>query len=41
VRRILTTLREGFGAIRDQAAELEARGAIPPVDAARYVSAIA
>lgn len=41
VLRVLSPLREGFSAIREQAAELEARGEIPPVDTPLYVSAIA
>jgi flagellin-specific chaperone FliS len=41
VQRILATLREGFAGIRDQAAELEARGVIPPAPGARYVDATA
>lgn len=41
ILKVLTTLQEGFAGIRDQAAELEARGQIPAVDAQAYVSAIA
>ena len=41
VLRVLSPLCEGFSGIREQAAELEARGEIPPVDTPLYVSAIA
>lgn len=41
VLRVLSPLCAGFSAIREQAAELEARGEIPPVDTPLYVSAIA
>jgi flagellar secretion chaperone FliS len=34
VLKILNILREGFAAIRDEAVDLESRGAVPSVDAA-------
>ncbi|MBL8849704.1 MAG: flagellar protein FliS [Planctomycetaceae bacterium] len=38
VLKVLNILREGFGAIRDQAVELESRGVVPAVDAASAVN---
>jgi flagellar secretion chaperone FliS len=39
--KVLTPLREGFEAVRDQAVSLEMQGAIPPLDQARLVSVTA
>lgn len=39
--KILTTLREGFGGIQEEAIELERRGEIPPVDEWKSVERLA
>ncbi len=40
-RTILTSLRDGFAAIRDEAVELERSGVIPPAESVQTIEAIA